>query len=613
MSTSPSTTSVGKISRENSRDFQKVMQNELENTDNNLSQEENSNNVNSEEGSLFVSKDVRSRKKVAEEKEKNSKKNYEKLKHKNFNKNASSKSNQQTVDKTSNNKSEDEVILDSSLIKDVPNFIKPDSKTSSSQDAEKIDFPADEGQEKTNQEQKPQTENSKKSQETKDLFAGKSKIGEDEKAFLGDIDAVWSDTGSKKQRIVTVLILALLVSFVAWASWATVDELTRGQGQVIASSRTQVITHLEGGILMEMLVTEGVIVDEGQVLARVQNVAAESVLRDTQNQIYQLEASIQRLQAELSGTPLSYSDEITTAAPEIISLQTQIYNTRQQQFLSEMSVLNSQDQQARYELDELEKRLRTATESVSLTRRRLELALPMFERGLYAEVDVLNLQQEVVNLEGEVQSIENNISKAQTVIEEAQLKKELFKSEYDTSIIAEINELTSERNSLQENITAGTDRVVRTEIRSPMRGVVNRIVLNTKGSAVRPGEPIMEVVPLDDTLLIEAKIRPADIGFIYPQQNAVVKLTAYDFSIFGGLEAHVEQISADTIQDGPNQEYFYLVKLRTNQNSLEYRGETLPIIPGMVASVDIITGKKTIMQYLLKPILKAKDNALRER
>ncbi len=465
------------------------------------------------------------------------------------------------------------------------------------------------------QEQKEQKESkaAKALKEAKNLFSGKSDVNEEDIAFLGDIDAVWNDRGSAKQKSVTVIILCLLIAFVLWASWATVDELTRGQGQVIASSRTQVITHLEGGILMDMLVTEGVIVDEGQVLARIENVAAESVLRDNQNKIYQLEASIQRLQAELAGTPVIFSDDLILKAPQVVALQQQVFETRQQQFLSEMSVLDSQVQQAKYELDELEKRLRTAVESVALTQRRVDLAKPMVERGLYAEVDYLNLQQEIVNLKGEAQSLENNISKAQTVINEADFKKELFKSEYDTKIIAEVNELTSERNSLQENLAAGTDRVTRTEIRSPMRGVVNRIVLNTKGSAVRPGEPIMEVVPLDDTLLIEAKIRPADIGFIYPNQNAVVKLTAYDFSIFGGLDAKVEQISADTIQDGPNQEYFYLVKLRTTQNSLEYRGETLPIIPGMIASVDIITGKKTIMQYLLKPILKAKDNALRER
>ncbi len=452
--------------------------------------------------------------------------------------------------------------------------------------------------------------------EAEELFTAKrKKPTNEEKEYMSDIDAVWNDTGSTRQRAVTFLILALLLSFIAWASWATIDELTRGQGQVIASSGTQVITHLEGGILTDILVTEGVIVEEGQILARVENVAAESVYRDTQTKIYELTASIIRLEAELNDEPLQYSLELSEAAPNIVTLQTQVYNTRRRQFLSEIDVLNTQSQQAGYELDDMEKKHRTTTEALALASRRLDLSRPMVAQGLYAEVDFLNLQQEVVNLRGELESLENNISKAEIVVQESELKKNLFKSEYNSRIIEEINKITSERNSLEKNLTTGSDRVVRTEIRSPMRGVVNQIVLNTKGGAVKPGEPIMEVVPLDDTLLIEAKISPADIGFIYPNQKAVVKLTAYDFSIFGGLEAKVEQISADTIQGQGQQanEYFYLVKLRTTENSLEYRGETLPIIPGMIASVDIITGKKTIMQYLLKPILKAKDNALRER
>ncbi len=452
-----------------------------------------------------------------------------------------------------------------------------------------------------------------KAKEAEDLFQGKSskKITEDDRAFLGDIDAVWNDTGSKKQRIVTLIILALLISFIVWASWATVDEITRGQGQVIASSRTQVITHLEGGILTDILVTEGVIVEEGQVLARVENAAAESLYRDTQAQIYELNATILRLQAELNSEELVFPQELIDLAPNIVALQQQTYNSRQQQLLSEINVLETQNQQAIGALDELQKRLETAEETLALTNQRLDLARPMVERGLYAEVDFLNLQQEVVSLRGEIASLENNILTAEIVVQESELKQGLFVSEYNNQIIAEINQLTSERNSLEETLVSGTDRVVRTEIRSPMRGVVNRILLNTRGSAVQPGAPIMEVVPLDDTLLIEAQIRPSDIGFIYPNQPAVVKLTAYDFSIFGGLEAFVEQISADTIES--NQEFFYLVRLRTTTSSLEYRGETLPIIPGMVASVDIITGEKTIMQYLMKPILKASENALRER
>ncbi len=433
-----------------------------------------------------------------------------------------------------------------------------------------------------------------------------------EKEFMGDIDSVWNDTGSKKHKLVTIMILGLLLTFIAWSSWATVDELTRGQGQVIASSRTQVITHLEGGILTGVLVTEGVIVEEGQTLAQVENVAAASTYEDAQQKIYEHTTAILRLQAELEGKELVYGQTYVDAVPELVQLQYQTDTSRKLKFKTELSVLESQEDQIAFELSEMEKRLETTKQTYQLSARRLDLARPVFARGLYSELDFLNLEQEVVRLSGEVKSLENSIDKTKSAIEEAQYNQELYKSTYNQEIIDEINKRTSERSSLEKTLTAGSDRVDRTEIRSPMRGVVNKIILNTRGSAVKPGEPIMEVVPLDDTLLIEAKIKPSDIGFIYPNQTAVVKLTAYDFSIFGGLEAFVEQISADTTE-GKNQEYYYLVKLRTQKNALEYKGEALPIIPGMVASVDIITGKKTIMQYLLKPILKAKDNALRER
>ncbi len=433
-----------------------------------------------------------------------------------------------------------------------------------------------------------------------------------EKEFMGDIDSVWNDTGSKKQKLVTVTILFLLITFIIWSSWATVDELTRGQGQVIASSRTQVITHLEGGILTGVLVTEGVIVEEGQILAHVENVAAASTYEDAQQKIYEHSTAILRLQAELEGNILEYPESFVAAVPELVELQYQTDASRKQKYKTELSVLESQEEQIAFELSEMEKRLETTLQTYELSARRLDLARPVYARGLYSELDFLNLEQEVVRLSGEVKSLENTIEKTKSAIREAQQNQELYISTYKQEIVDEINKRTSERSSLEKTLTTGSDRVDRTEIRSPMRGVVNRILLNTRGSAVKPGEPIMEVVPLDDTLLIEAKIKPSDIGFIYPNQKAVVKLTAYDFSIFGGLDAFVEQISADTTE-GKNQEYYYLVKLRTHKNALEYKGEALPIIPGMVASVDVITGKKTIMQYLLKPILKAKDNALRER
>ncbi len=440
----------------------------------------------------------------------------------------------------------------------------------------------------------------------------KEKHTKTDKDFMNDIDFVWNDTGSNRQKYIIFIIVVLIIAFIVWASLATVDQLTRGQGQVIASSRTQVISHLEGGILNDIFITEGQVVQRGEVLAQVDNVAAASVFEDTQRKIYEHTAAIIRLQDELNEKKLEFPKELEEKVPDIINLQIQTDISRKNKYASELSVFQSKRQQVLHELAEMEERLSTSRQTLNISSRRLELARPAMAEGIYSRVDFLNLEQEVVRLRGEVTSIENNIAKTKSAIEEAKYNEELFKSEYRNNIITEISERTSERASLEKTFTTGSDRVQRTEVRSPMRGVVNRIILNTKGSAVKAGEPIMEIVPLDDTLLIEAKIRPSDIGFIYPNQQATVKLTAYDFSVFGGLGAFVEQISADTVS-GQNNEQFYLVKLRTTDSSLIHNGEELPIIPGMVASVDILTGKNTIMNYLLKPILKAKDNALHER
>ncbi len=495
----------------------------------------------------------------------------------------------------------DTVEDDDENIVNLEEFLKPFNKTGDEEENAQ-DATADEEIEAEEQVENPNDTSRKK----------KFEIPlEEEIAFMNETDAIWSDKGPKIQHTISIIVVMLIFAFAIWASWATVDEITRGQGQVIASSRTQVISHLEGGILTDILVNEGVIVEQGQVLARVENVATESVFRDTQTKIWEHTAAILRLEAELNDTQLAFPEYLRQFAPKIVAREQQVYLSRQQQYLSEISVLQSQLQQTQYELDDLSRRLDTTNEAISVAERRLELARPMLEQELYAELDFLNLQTESIRLQGEANSLRSNIAKIATALQEAKLRQELFQSEYQTKIVEEINDRLSEQASLEQSLNTGSDRVSRTEIRSPMRGIVNRIVLNTKGSAVQPGEPIMEVVPIDDTLLIEAKIRPADIGFIYPNQEAVIKLTAYDYSIYGGLDAYVELISADTISE--NNEYFYLVRLRTINSDFVYNGEILPIIPGMVASVDIITGQKTIMQYLLKPILKAKDNALRER
>jgi adhesin transport system membrane fusion protein len=275
--------------------------------------------------------------------------------------------------------------------------------------------------------------------------------------------------------------------------------------------------------------------------------------------------------------------------------------------------MKAQQSQKQQEIAEMKGRQKQLRKSLAVAQKQLNIAKPLWEQQLYPEVDYLKLEREIITLNGDIEALQLGLPRIQQAAEEAKQRSEQRKAEFRTQALDELNRRRVELKSLQETISAGKDRVTRTDVRSPVRGTINQININTIGGVIRPGEQIMEVVPLDDTLLIEARIRPADIAFLHPGQAAMIKITAYDFSIYGGLEGVVEQISADTIQGEQEDESFYKVKLRTKTNALTYRGAKLPIIPGMTASVDILTGQKTVLDYLLKPILKAKQNALRER
>ena len=222
------------------------------------------------------------------------------------------------------------------------------------------------------------------------------------------------------------------------------------------------------------------------------------------------------------------------------------------------------------------------------------------------------MQQRVVELQGQIDSLAATIPKAKAAADEARQRIASRRAEHVAAVTEEINKRRQELNSLRESLSAGRDRVTRTELRAPVRSTVKQIYISTVGGVVKPGEPIMDLVPLDDTLVVEAKVKPQDVAFLRPGQEVMVKVSAYDFSIYGGLEGKLESISADTIEDKRG-EHFYLVKVRTQKNAIVHHNEYLPIIPGMVVTADILIGKKTVLDYLLKPILKAKQNALRER
>lgn len=439
-----------------------------------------------------------------------------------------------------------------------------------------------------------------------------SSLSQDMLQHMGAASAAWYNWGSRSRYIVSGVLCALLLTFIVWAAWAQVDEVSRGVGQVVPAQRLQRIQHLEGGILEDILVKEGEPVALDQIIARVDSVGAASIVRDTQTRILEHSAAITRIEAELQGEAPKFPEELQKQAPHLITAEQNTYDIRQRQIAEEEKILASQLEQKQQELNESVSRKNTFSSALALAEQRAQRMSALVQRKLYSELDYLNIQQEVVRLKGEMDALSNGISKLEGAIQESQQRKDLNQAVRHSELVKELNKRNSEIASLKENFVANTDRVTRTDLRSPVNGIVHRLLINTKGGIVKPGGEIMEIIPVDDSLVIEAKIRPADIAFIHPKQNAVVKISAYDHAIYGSLQGKVEHISADTIT-GPQNEVYYLVKIRTADNAITHNGQILPISPGMIANVDILTGKKSILSYITKPILRAQEGALRER
>ncbi len=418
-------------------------------------------------------------------------------------------------------------------------------------------------------------------------------------------------------RLVVVLLFMTLVAFVViaitWAHFAELDEVTSGIGQVIPSGEIQVVQNLEGGIVSEILVAEGDFVDVGEVLIRIDDTAAGASFRETEETYFGAQVSVIRLSAEADRKELVFPEKLVRERPKLVARERQLYDTRQAELRSSLAVLAQQRSQRRRELEELRSRLKSLRKSFALSKEEFDLTAPMAETGVVSRVEVLRLEREVNDLQSQIDSTVIAIPRARSAIAEADQRIQERRDAFRAEALRDRNERRVRMAALLEGMTARRDRVVRTEVRSPVRGTVKQLHFNTVGCVVQPGESIAEIVPTDDTLLVEAKIKPSDVAFVHPGQTAVVKRTAYDFSIYGGLDASLVQISADTILDDQGNS-FYQIRVRTDETRLLGKDdEPLPIIAGMVAEVDIVTGKKTVLEYLLKPFNKARHRAMRER
>lgn len=425
-------------------------------------------------------------------------------------------------------------------------------------------------------------------------------------------DAEWAriqqePTQARALLYAIVITIALLL---IWAAHAPLNEVARGDGKVIPSQQLQVVQSIDGGIVKTIAVREGQVVEPGQLLVSLDSTRFVSSFRESQAKYLAVSAEVSRLKALTQGSPLVFGEDVLSKSPELVERETTLYRTSQDELEGQIAIHQRQLEQRQQDLEEAQATLAQYTDVLKLSSQELAVTRPLLESGAVSQVDVIRLERDVSNARGEVERARAAIARSAAAIEEAKAKMDEVEVRMLNRWRSQLAESSAQLTALMEAESGLADRVQQTEIRAPVRGTIQRLLTNTVGGVVTPGKDVVEIIPLDDQLIVEARIPPQDIAFIHPGQEAMIKFTAYDFAVFGGLEAHVEHISADTLTDDRDNTY-YLVRLKTISSG--FAKQNLAIIPGMTAQVDITTGQKTVLEYLLKPVIRATSQALSER
>lgn len=423
--------------------------------------------------------------------------------------------------------------------------------------------------------------------------------------------AVLEDSPTRLRSVLMFWIITVVFVFL-WAALAPIDEIVRGEGKVIPGGENQMIQHLEGGILSAIMVKEGQKVNADDTLLRVDNMKSSSTYESSQYKSEELRAKIVRLRAEASGTPFAPSAEDMEKIPMQIMQERSVYSSNQERLRSQIGALNDQLVQKQNEKLEAVGRISEQKRALSLIKEEVAISEPLVAQGIKPRVEFLKLQRELSDVSERYNALQASIPRLNAAINEISSKIREARSEFTMKAQMELNEAETEYKRVGAESSALADQVTRTVIKSPINGIVQKLYVNTVGGVIKPGDNLIEIVPTEGGLLAEAKVKPADIAFIYPGQDAIVKITAYDFSIYGSLHGKVVTISPDTVTD-KNDDVYYVVKIQTDKKYLGTKEKPLKIIPGMMVNVDIITGEKTILEYILKPILKAKQYTFTER
>ena len=425
------------------------------------------------------------------------------------------------------------------------------------------------------------------------------------------LEAEWSRIMQTPVKAKGLLYLVSIVLFllVVWSYFAEIDEVAKGDGKVIPSQQLQVLQSYDGGIVQDILVTEGQTVKAGQVLLKVDPTRFLSSLEENTTQFAALAAKVQRLSALTQGKALRFNKELQEQAPSIIENERKLYNSNLAELDEVAAGSDSRIMQRRQDVEEERANLSQYQNVLSLTRKELSVTKPLLASGAVSEIEILRLERQVVELEGNITKSKVAIERGLNAIEEEIIKKEESRLRLVNRWNQELTDATGEMATLQQSQTSLEDVVSQADIRSPINGTVQRLLINTVGGVITPGSAVVELVPQDDQLIVEAKVSPKDIAFIRQGQPAILKFSAYDFTIYGGMSAEVQHISADAITNDKDETY-YLVRLETKRSIAD---ESLDILPGMIVQVDILTGKKTVLNYILSPLFNVTASALRER
>lgn len=455
-------------------------------------------------------------------------------------------------------------------------------------------------------------------------------LSPDELDYVDDKTAALLLNTPNSARILLWVVVAFFILAAIWASWAEIDKVTVGEGKVVPSSQIQVVQNLEGGLVKEILVKEGQQVEKGQRLLLIDDTRFRSDYREREQQIANLTASVLRLSTSISSVvirekfdeanwensvaitinELSFPESFIEKQTTLIDRQNAEYRQNLKELINQMSLMSQQVNQKQQDLVEIQARVQNLRESYKFAKKELEITIPLADEGIVPQIELLKLQRQVNDTRRELTSSQLKVPVLKSAIRETILSRIDTAQQFRSEQQEKLNSAQDQLSSLNKSTVGLQDKVNRTVVTSPVTGTIKTLNINTVGGVIQPGMDIVEIVPSEDTLLIEARIAPQDIAFLRPDLHTIVKFSAYDFTKYGGLEGTLEHISADTTTDEEGNS-FYLVRVRTKETSLN-KDKLLPIIPGMTTSVDIITGKRTIMEYLLKPILNAQSNALKE-